>query len=75
VRSESDLGQMLMEALDVTPVANAVEASTRYGGAELRAAEQTRAEQRADRMRELRNRSSMARCLSLREAAAERLTP
>jgi len=56
VRSDSDLGQMLMAALDVTPVANAVEASARYGGIELRAAEQTRAEQRAARVRELRNR-------------------
>jgi len=56
VRSDSDLGQMLMAALDVTPVENAVEASARYGGAELRAAEQTRAEQRVARLRELRNR-------------------
>ncbi|MFN2397793.1 MAG: hypothetical protein ABR543_04005 [Gemmatimonadaceae bacterium] len=56
VRSDSDLGQMLMAALDVTPVANAVEASARYGGAELRAAEQTRAEQRMARLRALRNR-------------------
>jgi len=56
VRSDSDLGQMLMAALDITPLANAVEASARYGGAELRAAEQTRAEERAARMRELRNR-------------------
>src|SRR5262245_65026970 len=47
---------MLMAALDVTPVANAVEASARYGGIELRAAEQTRAEQRAARVRELRSR-------------------
>jgi hypothetical protein len=56
VRSDSDLGQMLMAALDVTPVANAAEASARYGGAELRATEQTRAEQRMARLRELRNR-------------------
>jgi hypothetical protein len=56
VRSDSDLGQMLIAALDVTPVGDAVEASARYGGAELRAAEQTRAEQRAARLRELRNR-------------------
>lgn len=56
VRSSSDLGQMLMAALDVTPAANAVEASARYGGAELRAAEQTRAEQRKARLRELQNR-------------------
>ena len=46
MRSDSDLGQMLMAALDLTPIANAVEASARYGGAELRATEQTRAEQR-----------------------------
>ena len=56
VRSDSDLGQMLMAALDVTPIANAVEASARYGGAELRAAEQTRAEQRMATMRELQHR-------------------
>jgi hypothetical protein len=56
VRSDSDLGQMLMAALNVTPVANAVEAAARYGGVELRAAEQTRAEQRKVVMRELQNR-------------------
>src|SRR5262245_27540126 len=39
VRGDSDLGQMLMAALDVTPV-NAIEAAARYGGVELRAAEQ-----------------------------------
>src|SRR5262245_42965450 len=43
VHSDSDLGQMLMAALNVTPVANVVEASARYGGMELRVAEQTRA--------------------------------
>jgi hypothetical protein len=56
VRSDSDLGQMLMAALDVRPVANAVEASARYGGMELRAAEQTRAERRRAVVRELQNR-------------------
>jgi hypothetical protein len=56
VRSDSDLGQMLMAALNVTPVANAVEAAARYGGVELRAAEQTRAEQRKAVVRELQNR-------------------
>jgi hypothetical protein len=56
VRSDSDLGQMLMAALDVTPAANAVEASTRYGGMELRAEEKTRDEQRRGRLLELRNR-------------------
>jgi hypothetical protein len=56
VRSDSDLGQMLMAALDVTPVANAVEASARYGGIELRAAEQTRAERRRAVVLELQKR-------------------
>jgi hypothetical protein len=55
-RSDSDLGQMLMAALDVRPVANAVEAAARYGGVELRAAEQSRAEQRRAVVRELQNR-------------------
>ena len=56
VRSDSDLGQMLMVALDVTPVANAVEASARYGGREIRAAEQVREERRKTLVRELQNR-------------------
>lgn len=56
VRSDSDLGEMLMAALDVRPVANAVEASARYGGAELRVAEQARAERRRAVVRELQNR-------------------
>jgi hypothetical protein len=56
VRSDSDLGQMLMAALAITPVANAVEASARYGGTELLAAEQARAERRRAAVRELQNR-------------------
>ena len=56
VRGDSDLGQMLMAALDITPVADAVEASARYGGAELRIAELTRAEQRMARLDSLKNR-------------------
>ena len=56
VRSDSDLGQMLMAVLHITPVANAVAASARYGGAQLRAAEQKRAEQRMARLAELRMR-------------------
>jgi hypothetical protein len=56
VRSDSDLGQMLMVALDVRPVANAVKASARYGAKELRAAEQTRAERRSVVVRELQKR-------------------
>lgn len=56
VRKDSDLGQMLMAALKVTPVTNAVAAAARYGGVELRAAEQTRAEQRKAVTRELQAR-------------------
>ena len=56
VRSDSDLGQMLMAALNVRPNANAVKASARYGGTQLRAAEQARAERRRAVMRELQNR-------------------
>src|SRR5262249_56034846 len=56
VRSDSDLGQMLMAALDVTPVANAVEASMRYGGKDLRAAEQARDERQRAVVRELQKR-------------------
>jgi hypothetical protein len=56
VRRDSDLGQMLMAALDVKPVANAVEASARYGGKELRVAEQTRDERRRAVVRELQKR-------------------
>jgi hypothetical protein len=56
VRSDSDLGQMLMAALNVTPAADPADASARYGGAEIRAAEQTRAEQRRVVVRELQSR-------------------
>lgn len=56
VRSDSDLGQMLIATLEIRPVADAVEASARYGGAEVRAAEQTRDEQQRARLLELRNR-------------------
>ena len=56
VRSDSDLGQMLMAALDVRPAANAVEASARYGGTEIRVAEQKRDEHRRARILELRKR-------------------
>lgn len=56
VRSDSDLGQMLMAALDIRPTADAVEASARYDGAEIRAAEQVRVEQRKAHMLQLRKR-------------------
>ena len=56
MRGDSDLGRMLVAALEVTAAKNAVDASRRYGGAELRSAEETRAEHRKARMRELRSR-------------------
>ncbi|NII28158.1 hypothetical protein HB364_23955 [Pseudoflavitalea sp. X16] len=56
VHSNSDLGQMLMAALGIRPTADAVEASARYGGVEIRSAEQAREKQRKARMLELRNR-------------------
>lgn len=56
VRSDADLGQMLMATLEITPTADAVEASARYGGVEIRSAEQVRDEQRKARLLELRNR-------------------
>ncbi|PYU95382.1 MAG: hypothetical protein DMG25_04335 [Acidobacteria bacterium] len=56
VRADSDLGQMLMAALDADAAPNAVEASTRYGGAERRAAEQRRDDQRSFLVLELRRR-------------------
>ena len=56
VHADSDLGQMLMTALDARPSANAAEASAQYGGVELRAAEQTRDEQRKALVRQLQER-------------------
>jgi hypothetical protein len=56
VRSDSDLGQMLMAALKIRPAADAIKASARYGGTEIRAAEKTRDEQHKVRILELRNR-------------------
>ena len=56
VRSDADLGEMLMAALDIRPAADAVEASARYGGPEIRAAELAHDEQRRVRILELRHR-------------------
>ena len=56
VRSDSDLAQMLMVALDVTPAVNVVEASMRYGGREIRAEEQEREARRRALVGELQNR-------------------
>lgn len=56
VRASDDLAALLMRALGVQPVADAAAASARYGGAELRAAEEQRAEQREARIAGLRRR-------------------
>ena len=56
VRGDSDLGEMLMAALAIRPAEDAVEASARYDGSEIRIAELARDEQRGARILELRNR-------------------
>jgi hypothetical protein len=54
VRASDDPADMLMRALGVQPAADAAAAAVRYGGAELRAAEEQREQQRQARIAELR---------------------
>jgi hypothetical protein len=54
VRASDDPAAMLMRALGVQPAADAAAAAARYGGAELRAAEEQREQQRQARIAELR---------------------
>ena len=56
VSGSDDPPAMLMRALGVQPVADAVKAAARYRGAELRAAEEKRDQQRQARIAELRRR-------------------
>ena len=56
VRASDDPAAMLMRALRVQPVADAAAAAARYGGAEIRAAEEQREQQRQARIAELRRR-------------------
>jgi len=56
VRASDDPAALLMRALGVQPVADAAAAAVRYGGAELRAAEEQREQQRQARIAELRRR-------------------
>jgi hypothetical protein len=56
LRNTDDLATLLTNALGVRPAGNAVAAAARYGGAELRAAEQQRERQRQERIAELRRR-------------------
>ena len=56
IRGTDDLGALVMRALEVEPATDAASAATRYGGAEVRAAEQQREQQREERLAELRRR-------------------
>jgi hypothetical protein len=56
VHVNDDPATMLMLALGVQPVADAAAAAARYGGAELRAAEEQREQQRQARLAQLRRR-------------------
>ena len=56
VRASDDLATLLMRALGVEPVADHAAAAERYGGAELRVAEEQREQQRQARIAELRRR-------------------
>jgi hypothetical protein len=56
VRASDDMAALLMRALGVQPASDAAGAAARYGGAELRAAEEQRDQQRQARLAELRRR-------------------
>jgi hypothetical protein len=56
IRASDDPAMLLMRALGVQPVTDAAAAAARYGGAELRAAEEHREQQRQARIAELRRR-------------------
>jgi acetyl esterase/lipase len=56
VRGRDDLGTLVMRALAVHPAADAAASAARYGGAEIRASEQQRDEERQQRLAELRQR-------------------
>ena len=56
VRSSDNPAWMLLRALGVQPTADAAAAAARYGGAELRAAEHQREQQRQARIADLRRR-------------------
>ena len=56
VRGTDDLGTLLSRALAVEPATDATASATRYGGAEVRAFEQQREQERQQRLAELRRR-------------------
>jgi hypothetical protein len=56
VRGTDDLATVVARELAVQPATDATASATRYGGADLRGAEQQRAQQRQERVAELRQR-------------------
>jgi hypothetical protein len=56
IRGTDDLGALLASALAVEPATDATASAARYGGAELRVAEEQRERQRQERLAELRRR-------------------
>ena len=56
VRGTDDLAKLAMRALAVQPGSDATASAARYGGAEIRGAEQQRDQQRHERLAELRRR-------------------
>jgi hypothetical protein len=56
VRGTDDLGTLVMRALAVQPSSDATASAIRYGGAEIRASEQQREQERQERLAELRRR-------------------
>jgi hypothetical protein len=56
VRGTDDLATLVMRALAVQPATDATASATRYGGAEIRASEERREQERQERLGELRRR-------------------
>jgi hypothetical protein len=56
VRGTDDLATLVMRALAVAPATDATASAARYGGAEIRASEQQREQQREEHLAELRRR-------------------
>ena len=56
VRGSDDLGTLVMRALAVQPATDATASASRYGGAEIRASEEKRDQERQQRLAELRRR-------------------
>jgi hypothetical protein len=56
IRGTDDLATLVATALAVQPATDATASATRYGGAEIRAAEEQRERQRQERLAELRRR-------------------